>query len=202
MRAAIHEVAQGTDARKALANVAGKSWKSLEEDWRKELTVGPEPPSARLLPRYLKGEANENDELSGVELDRARKYVRLGDLLWSRSRPGAASAEYAKAHRVAPSDPVVASRFARSALAGGKPEDAIAPLEQTLRLYPAHAPAHSALAAARFRTGAAEGARNAAMDAIAHNPFDPLPHCILARLDVPQATLERDLCEQLGGATE
>ena len=109
------------------------------------------PPSARLIPRYLSGEATEQDELAGVELERARNFVRLGDLLWTRSRPAAASVEYSKAHEAAPADPVVASRYARSAIAGGRPQEALAPLERTLERYPTHAPALSSLATALFR---------------------------------------------------
>ncbi|MGB5194028.1 MAG: hypothetical protein WBN70_13670, partial [Polyangiales bacterium] len=126
----------------------------------------------------------------------------LGDLLWTRSRPAAASVEYGKAHRAAPGDPVVASRYARSAIAGGRPEDAIAPLLQTLERYPTHAPALSSLATAQFRTARLGAARDAATRAIAHNPFDPQPHCILSKLPLPQADHEDSLCSRLGGIRE
>ena len=99
---ALYLVAEGVDARRALANVGGVSWKTLETRWKKALAKQPKSPPARLLPRYLSGEATEQDELAGVELERARNFVRLGDLLWTRSRPAAASVEYAKAHKAAP----------------------------------------------------------------------------------------------------
>jgi Flp pilus assembly protein TadD len=155
-----------------------------------------------MMHRYLKGEATEQDELAGVELERARNYVRLGDLLWTRSRPAAASVEYGKAHEAAPADPVVASRYARSAIAGGRPVEAIAPLKQTLLRYPSHAPALSSLATALFRISNFGGARDAANLAIAHNPFDPQPHCILSKLPLPQAESEAVLCTRLGGMRE
>jgi Tfp pilus assembly protein PilF len=199
---ALRRVGKGEDARRALANVAGASWKALEKRWRSALSREPKPPSARLLPRYLSGEATEQDELAGVELERARNYVRLGDLLWTRSRPAAASVEYAKAHEAAPADPVVASRYARSAIAGGRPQQAIAPLQETLARYPTHAPALSSLATAMFRTSHFGAARDAAKQAIAHNPFDPQPHCILSQLPIPQADSERALCTELGGLRE
>jgi Tfp pilus assembly protein PilF len=199
---ALRRVGKGEDARRALANVAGASWKALEKRWRSALSREPKPPSARLLPRYLSGEATEQDELAGVELERARNYVRLGDLLWTRSRPAAASVEYAKAHEAAPADPVVASRYARSAIAGGRPQQAIAPLQETLARYPTHAPALSSLATAMFRTSHFGAARDAAKQAIAHNPFDPQPHCILSQLPIPQADSEQALCTELGGLRE
>jgi tetratricopeptide (TPR) repeat protein len=202
VRNALERVGDGQDARKALAHVAGVPWKTLETRWRDSLSNDPDSPPARLLPLYLSGEATEQDELAGVELDRARNYVRLGDLLWTRSRPAAASVEYAKAHEAAPADPVVASRYARSAIAGGRPQNAIAPLKRTLERYPTHAPALSSLATALFRISNFGGARDAANEAIAHNPFDPQPHCILSKLPLPQAEHEATLCSRLGGMRE
>jgi tetratricopeptide (TPR) repeat protein len=199
---ALQRIGAGEDARKALARVAGVSWKTLEARWKRDLSMEPESPPARLLPRYLKGEATDQDELAGVELERARNYVRLGDLLWTRSRPAAASVEYAKAHEAAPADPVVASRYARSAIAGGRPTAAIAPLKRTLERYPTHAPALSSLATALFRISQFGAARDAANQAIAHNPFDPQPHCILSKLPLPQADHEETLCARLGGMRE
>ena len=199
---ALERVGAGEDARKALARVAGVSWKTLETRWRSSLSSDPDSPPARLMPLYLSGEATEQDEIAGVELDRARNYVRLGDLLWTRSRPAAASVEYAKAHEAAPADPVVASRYARSAIAGGRPQNAIAPLKRTLERYPTHAPALSSLATALFRMSNFGGARDAANEAIAHNPFDPQPHCILSQLALPQAEHEATLCSRLGGMRE
>jgi len=199
---ALYLVGEGEDARRALATVAGVPWTKLEMRWKQALAKRPKPPAARLLPRYLSDEATEQDELAGVELERARNYVRLGDLLWTRSRPAAASVEYAKAHEAAPGDPVVASRYARSAIAGGRPKEAIAPLMLTLERYPTHAPALSSLATAMFRISKFDLAREAANRAIAHNPFDPQPHCILSKLAVPQADHERTLCSDLGGMRE
>lgn len=198
----LDRISGGEDARDSLARVAGVSWKGLEKRWKKHLVDEPKPPPARLLPRYLSGEATEQDELAGVEVERARNYLRLGDLLWTRSRPAAASVEYAKAHEVAPDDPVVASRYARSAIAGNRPQDALAPLMRTLSRYPTHAPALSSLATAQFRVSNFGPAREAAEQAIAHNPFDPQPHCILSKLPLPHADHEDALCSRLGGLRE
>jgi tetratricopeptide (TPR) repeat protein len=195
-------ISNGQDARKALAAIAGVPWQTLETRWKRALSRAPKPPPARLIPRYLSGEATEQDEVAAVELEDARNYVRLGDLLWTRSRPAAASVEYAKAHQAAPGDPVVASRYARSAIAGGRPGAAVAPLMRTLERYPTHAPALSSLATAMFRTSKFVLARDAANRAIAHNPFDPQPHCILSKLRLPQADHEQALCSRLGGMRE
>lgn len=199
VRELLERVGEGEDARQALTHVAGVPWKGLEKRWKAQLVKEPKPLPARLMPRYLSGEATDQDELAGVELERARNYLRLGDLLWTRSRPAAASVEYSKAHEVAPDDPVVASRYARSAIAGNRPKDALAPLMRTLRRYPTHAPALSSLATAQFRVANFEEAKKAADQAIAQNPFDPQPHCILSKLRLPQAAHEDALCSRLGG---
>ena len=196
------DIAAGMDAREALSAASKTKWRDLERGWRKELSQRPKPPAVRLLRRHLSDEATENDELAEVAREKARKYLRLGDLLWIRSRPAAASVEYGKAHQVAPDDPIVASRFARSAIAGGRPDDAIDPLEYTLQLYPAHAPAQSSLATARLRTGKPRAAAAAARNAIALNPFDPQPHCVLAKIGGPAADYERSLCSRFGGERE
>lgn len=202
LKALLERLANGEDARKALARVSGIPWKALEEQWRASLGDEPEAVPARLLPRYLSDEATEQDEVADVEIGRARKFVRLGDMMWARSRPAAASVEYGKAHKAAPRDPIVASRYARSALAAGRPKEAIAPLMLTLERYPTHAPALSSLATAMFRTANHDLARAAADRAIAHNPFDPQPHCILSKLVLPQAEHEATLCARLGGMRE
>jgi hypothetical protein len=53
-----------------------------------------------------------------------------------------------------------------------------------------------------FRISKFDLAREAADQAIAHNPFDPQPHCILSKLPVPQADHEATLCSRLGGMRE
>ena len=202
LQALLERVGDGEDARKAIARIAGSPWKALEARWKRGLLEQEDFPEARLLPRYLSGEATEQDEVASVELERARKLVRLGDLLWTRSRPAAASVEYGKAHQVAPGDPIVASRYARSAIAGDRPGDAIAPLLETLKRYPTHAPALSSLATAQLRTSRLGAAEDTAYRAIALNPFDPQPHCILAELPLPQSEHEEELCARLGGMRE
>ena len=72
----------------------------------------------------------------------------------------------------------------------------------TLKLYPTHAPALSSMATAQYRISRPEAAKEAAYQAIAHNPFDPQPHCILSNLSVPQAEHEASVCSMLGGLRE
>jgi len=53
-----------------------------------------------------------------------------------------------------------------------------------------------------FRISKFDLARDAANRAIAHNPFDPQPHCILSKLRLPQADHDQALCSRLGGMRE
>ena len=200
---AIRRVGQGEDARKAFAR--GR-WHPLEEPRGtlearavEETGIAPGEVDAALPQR--RGDRARRACRCGA---RARAQLRaagrplVGLVLGQRPRQW----NTRRRHDAAPGDPVVASRYARSAIAGGRPHVAIAPLRQTLEGYPTHAPALSSLATALFRTERFGDARDAANRAIAHNPFDPQPHCILSKLPVPQADHEETVCSRLGGMRE
>lgn len=202
LRAAVARIADGTDARRALAEVSGKPFEQLERTWRDTLRAASVPRDAPpLLPRRLRGgEADEVAETSDVT-EAARRSLRLGDLLWARRRFGAATHEYARAHEQAPDDPIVASRLARAALEAGDAERAVRVLEPLATRYPEHAPTQAILARGRRMRGDAEGAREAAIAALRLNPFDPMPHCDLALVERSEVarSLEADQCQLLGG---
>ncbi|MEM6961679.1 MAG: tetratricopeptide repeat protein [Myxococcota bacterium] len=183
LREAVVRIAEGQDARQALAAVAKRSWHALERRWRERIrrfsdaSPGRTP---RLLPRRFRLNTAAADETSDIEVRRAARFVRIGDMLWSRSRPAAAAIEYEKALELAPSDPIVASRMARAAIAGGNPARAMRAAERVHSLYPEHAPSWSVLAQAQLALGRLTSARESAREAIRLNPFDPGPHCTLA----------------------
>ncbi|MFW6051340.1 MAG: tetratricopeptide repeat protein [Myxococcota bacterium] len=203
LQQAIAAIAGGMDARKALGQVAGKRFAALESAWQS--TVGdqvsppPEPPPVQRV-RFRKGD--HMDESLEVEEERARRFVRLGDLLWARDRPKAAEVEYAKAHSAAPRDPVVASRLARAALASGNAPRALEAIDPVVERYPDHAPAHVVRASALLAEGRRPAAAEAAREALRLNPFDPQPHCDLAMAtdDADERRREQRWCDRLGGA--
>jgi tetratricopeptide (TPR) repeat protein len=204
LRRAVRRVAEGADAREAMGAVAGDGFGALEARWRRALRERPAPEHAPelLRLRLRRGEAEADaEDRSDVEHERARRHLRLGDLLWDRRRARAASVEYGRAHEIAPDDPIVASRYARAALTGGRPERAIEALASFRERYPDHAPTWAVSGAAWLELGDLANARRALREAIRLNPFDPQPHCDLAEAteDEDERDRARTACERLGG---
>jgi tetratricopeptide (TPR) repeat protein len=204
LRRAIAEIAAGDDAREALAEVADVSWNELERSWKRALRDRPAPAgeAPRSLGLRLRQGEGEVDETSEVTIEGARRFLRLGDLLWDRERPRAAALEYARAHEAAPDDPIVASRYARAALAGGQPERAVQALARFRERYPEHAPTWAISGSAWLALGDVAHAREALREAIRINPFDPQPHCDLAQAaeDDAERGREQTSCSMLGGS--
>lgn len=181
LRTALAAIGEGVDARVALADAAERKFAELTHSWRSALPSAPEETGPRHLELRLKKGGSHADETLDVAQPPARRHMRLGDLLWDRGRAVAATIEYAKAAEEAPDDPIVGSRLARAALAAGQPERALTAMERLAKRYPDHAPSQAMLGAARLATGDRKNAAPALREAIYINPFDPQPHCDLAR---------------------
>ncbi len=201
---AIAAMARGEDARVALSQVAGESFENLEGRWRESLASRPEPP-AKKRPKELKlrfVERGAADESLDVPEERARKHLRVGDLLWGRNHTLAAAREYERAHALSPTDPILASRVARASLAAKSPAKALASVERALEGHPQHAPLYALKGSALLSLKRREEAIPALHEAIRLNPFDPEPHCALARASdaAEEVSRERAACARLGGA--
>ena len=201
LRAAMAAVNEGMDARKALAEAAATPFASLEAGWKNGLPHSDSARAPRRLERRLLGGSGAVDETRDVVVSDARRFLRLGDLLWDRGRVHAAAKEYGKAHDSDPDDPIVAARLARAALESGDPARAVSALSSQLSRYPTHAPTHAVLGAAHLALGNRDKARERLHEAVLINPFDPQPHCDLARaLDSRDgAERERRACQTLRG---
>ncbi|MFO0681319.1 MAG: tetratricopeptide repeat protein [Sandaracinus sp.] len=200
-------VRRGEDARQAFAESSGGSWDALEGQWRDAVGRMPLPgDDAPEVPRLeLRHGEGEPDDSGEVTEERARRAVRLGDLLWTAQRYLAAAAEYGRAHEIAPEDPVVASRLARAAVRGGDGAAAIAALEPLRARFPEHAPLLANLGAAYALVGDRERARETSRAATEVNPFDPEPHCTLALVEDAESddvVFQREACAALGGSVE
>jgi len=187
LRSAFDRIADGEDARQALAREAGTSFRGLESRWRATLEAhraalgaGAAEDRPDVRPLRFGPPPSRADEAEEVDVASARRHLRLGDLLWDRGRQRAAEAEYAKAHEADPDDPIVGSRLGHAALAAGHPDRAVAALAPLVDRHPHHAPLFALLGRARVELGDSEGATDAFVGAIRLNPFDPGPHCGLA----------------------
>ena len=199
LRDALDRVGKGTDAREALAAAAKHPFSKLEADWKTGLPAAePGEDSHRLAPRFRKGDGPTDESAEVVERD-ARRFLRLGDLLWDRGRSLAAAREYEKAYKADTSDPIVAARWARAALQQGDAQAVVAALAPQVERYPGHAPSHALLGRAQLQLGERTAARRALNESIWINPFDPDPHCDLARASDTPSEREREqrACEAL-----
>jgi tetratricopeptide (TPR) repeat protein len=200
LRQVVHRIAHGAPLAEALHAVSGKPFTELEAEWRRSLEGIGDGVDVEALARRFVADARDVDDLRDVKAKEAKKALRLGDLLWERRRPKAATAEYARGVEIAPNDPILLSRMGRAALEAGDADRAADAARRALALHPDHAPAHSLLARALALSGRADDAARAARDAIAQNPFDPSPHCVLseASSDKAERARERRACERLG----
>jgi len=201
----IQLLATGQDVRAALAKVASEGFGELEAKWRSTLTQKDEPAPVAAT-KELKLRFVENgaaDESLDVTEGRARKHLRVGDLLWGRRRTLAAAREYETAQHLAPTDPILASRVARASLLGKQADKALAAVDSALREHPTHAPLQALRGASLIALGRGDEARQPLEEAIRLNPFDPDPHCQLSRIghDDPATavgtTREREACRLL-----
>jgi len=199
LRAALAQIERGADAREALSSAASVPFARLESEWKASLPATPEGAAPRRLATRFRSGDGPTDEASEVALDETRRHLRIGDLLWDRGRTGAAAHEYEKAHRADRQDPIAAARWARAALDSGNPHAAVQALTPQLERYPGHAPTHALIGAARLLLGERAAAREALHEAILINPFDPNPHCDLARASDETAEIERErrACDEL-----
>jgi tetratricopeptide (TPR) repeat protein len=193
-------VRRGQDARDAFAEAAGSTFAELEGRWQDVIGSLPVPTTPTPVPHveFRHGDA-EPDDSTEISEEQARRFVRLGDLLWTQEHPLAASVEYGRAHEISPEDPVVASRLARAAVRGGDGHAAIEALAPLRERFGEHAPLLATLGAAYALVGESGAAREASTESIRVNPFDPEPHCTLASLDGADAAREHEACVGLGG---
>jgi tetratricopeptide (TPR) repeat protein len=199
LRDALSAISQGVDARDALSRAASRRFGELERDWKATLPKAAPANAPRKLARRFSTGGSVPDESQDVAVSEARRFLRIGDMLWHRQHPRGAMLEYEKAHRADLDDPIVAARLARSALEAGDPGRSLAALEPLLQRYPEHAPTHAVRGAALHELGRIPEARVALLEAIRINPFDPDPHCRLERIAeaAEQASTERSACELL-----
>jgi tetratricopeptide (TPR) repeat protein len=202
----------GKSARRAVAEVMGERFGSVEKSWRAALRKRKLEKNAALAghtgrARLRKGDldATRDDDNAGVDTvanDRAQKFARLGGILRSRGMPEAAVVEYEKAHAVAANDPFVVGKLARTYVELGKHERAIELAEPMLSADDSDSALPTTLGMAYMAAKRAEDAAGAFEVALRVSPFDPAVRCGLAKAysesgSAALAKRERKACDTL-----
>ncbi|HEX2569189.1 MAG TPA: tetratricopeptide repeat protein [Polyangia bacterium] len=216
IRQVILYLKSGSSDARAIAAVTNRSFSEFQSDWKswlrgRKLRTHPGlVPASLKFARRGKGQAAERDrekdedDTQEITEERARRFARLGGMLETHGRLAPAAFEYEKAQGLTgPGNLPVANRLARTYLALGDAERAIAAATPASELYPDSAGLSVTLGEAWRRKGQAENAIRYLETALRVNPFDPAPHCALAQLydakDERRAREER-ACGTLHGA--
>jgi tetratricopeptide (TPR) repeat protein len=208
LRAAIAKVAEGVDARTAVAQAAGGTWPQFEKGWKAYMAAqhyktypGLEPVTRKFRkPGALasKRGPSEDEAVSGA--DPAARYLRLGNMLLLRNRAKAATVEYERGAKAAgPGQWLFPVKLGRTYLALGDPERALKAVSEVRTLYPELPWPHLIAGQALLARGDPRKALASLESSLAANPFDPNVHCAMAdayqRLpagpDAPPAKRER-----------
>lgn len=207
LRTAILDVKRGKTARKAVADVMGKSWETVEKDWIRHLK------SQRLQSkrfadrghtiRFRKGDgSDDNVGIEAIKNERARKFTRLAGMLRARGKSEAAAIEYEKAFKLAGNaDPLIGAKLSRVYLELGRYQEAIAIAQPLLEVDEMDPLPPTTLGAALLASGDHQGAVEAFDRALRISPFDLRVRCGLAdsyqELGDKRAVREREACELL-----
>ncbi len=220
LRAAIAAVADGTDARKAVAAAAGGGWPEFERAW-KSYMVGLKLktyPGFDLPTTHIRKSAaiasrrkpTEDEASGGLKAAGPLRYLRLGNILLKRNRPRAAVLEYERGAHAATTQgsagggPEAAAaswlfpvKLGRTYLALGEPDQALRALERTRAVYPDLPWPNLIAGQALMRKGAPGDAVLAFRAALATNPFDPAVHCGLGDAYAQLPVSERPAAERV-----
>jgi hypothetical protein len=184
---AIAKVADGVDARDALASAAGRSWPQFEAGWRAYMAARPMPRGGereriRLRFRDDPKQASDGSEWAEIPDPQARGFARLGQIFRERGKWVAARLEYGKGYaRVGPKWAVLADQYALAMMMTGDDAGAERVLGDALRHSPGYAALHVHLARPLLKRGDFATAKAQLLLANREDPFDPEIHTGLAK---------------------
>lgn len=203
LRQMLMRMRNGDSEWQALAAVSGLSASEFTRRWRAHLRSL----NLRSLPGLVPPELrfgkppSQQTELARVQ-EKARRYLRLADMLRQRGLGQAAIVEYQKARGLMGSrDELLANHLARTYLELNRPAEAAAILDPVLDYYPEFPGAQATMGLARLRQGQVQAAVLHLRAALRHNPFNPEAHCHMAtalkQTDSLAAHRHQDLCQRL-----
>ena len=220
LRAAIAAVADGADARKAVAAAAGGGWPEFERAW-KSYMVGLKLktyPGFDLPTTHIRKSAaiasqrkpTEDEASGGLKAAGPLRYLRLGNILLKRNRPRAAVLEYERgAHatfagergaagpEAAAANWLFPVKLGRTYLALAEPDQALHAVERTRAVYPDLPWPNLIAGQALLAKGVPRDAIPAFRASLATNPFDPAVHCGLADAYTQLPPAERPPAERI-----
>ncbi len=207
IRNVLGKIRDGRTERRAIAEVFGTPWESVESQWRhslRKLNLRPDPALAGKVPKIRFDKSAKDDENVGVEQvpeEKARRLARLGGLLRARGHLAGAAVEYEKARQAAPEDPFIGNKLARTYLELGDAEKAVE-VATPLAHDKEDAGPLATLGAAYLKLGDQRQAIGFLVAAERLSPFDPAVRCGLADAytaigDDQHAERERRACERV-----
>jgi tetratricopeptide (TPR) repeat protein len=182
----VDAAARGGRPEQAVAEAAGVPFEQFLAGWRRHIAARPLPEGGEheLSKLRFKGDPrhggadSELGELRDVE---ARRYARLGEILRERNRMKAARIQYEKAiSRLGNRSAALTSRYAVTAIASGRDEDAERALRDAVKRHPSYAALHVNLGRIYVKRKDWAKAREALLLANRTDPFDPEIHAGLA----------------------
>jgi tetratricopeptide (TPR) repeat protein len=205
-------IAEGQRAEAAFETVLASSFSDFERSWKAHMLQrerryeGEEPPDVFEQIAFRKdASVGEDDDVSLIGEEGARRLVYLGDLLLSKQRPKAAAVEYRKAAAlIGGSNPVLQARLGRALLEQGESAQAVEVLQSALIEGEHYMTLFVYLGRALNREGRYEEAERALWEAAAINPFDPAIHeewalSYRARGDAEGERRAKEMVELLAG---
>jgi tetratricopeptide (TPR) repeat protein len=195
LREIILGLRDGKTDRRSVEAATGMPFANFEKLWLAHIKKQPFP--QELLPReevVLKENAKDKDEKKkGREISfgdfaevtevPARKFAHLGELMRERNRVKAAAEEYAKAHRlVGDKYESVSNKYALALLELRRLDEAERVLRGSLRVHPGSPSTNVHLGRILLFRKDYPKAKQAYLEALAADPFDPEIHLALMRI--------------------
>lgn len=210
LRSILRKIKDGKTEKRAVAEVLGGTWESVEADWKKQLkaqNLKQDPMLVKLLKKLkLKKSENQDDENAGLDQvtdEKARKLARLGGLLRARGRYKSAAIEYEKAQALTGgNDSYIGAKLARTYLELNDAKKAIEIATPLAERDEDDAGPQATLGVAFLQTGDAVNAEKHLVVALRISPFDPEVRCGLAEVytnlgDENRARREQAACRAL-----
>jgi len=178
------ELAKGRDYRQAIKNAMGVDFDTFWGNWVSYAKgLGYEEIQGIEITVYEIRKGDENFEQVDEDVKEEElaeeghwKYVRLGDLLRDRGHYRAAEVEYQRAREMDPYSPKILNKLGLCLFLGEEYERSLEPLQLGVKMYPSHSTTWVNLGRALFAADKKEESAKAFENALAINPFNPIPY--------------------------